>query len=63
MFAQGQSVEMDYIEAYGWIYQSAIAKDPQATKNLEQLKRILGPKLPEAELRARAISDLIQHKK
>lgn len=60
MFAQGQSVEMDYVEAYAWIRQSSDAKDPQAMKNLEQLKKLLGARLPEAEAKAKEIAALIE---
>ncbi len=63
MFAQGQSVDIDYIEAYGWIYQSANAKDPQAIKNLDQLRKILGSRISKAETRAEEISNMIKQEK
>ena len=60
LFAQGHGVELDYVEAFGWVSFAAKAGDTQATKNLAQLKEILGEKVGEAEKRAKEVEAAIK---
>ena len=60
LFAQGHGVELDYVEAFGWVSFAAKAGDTQATKNLAQLKGILGEKVGEAEKRAKEVEVAIK---
>jgi TPR repeat protein len=62
LFAQGHGVELDYVEAYGWMSFAAKDRDEQATKNLAQLKQILGEKLGKGEARAKEIQAAITKK-
>jgi TPR repeat protein len=61
LFAQGHGVELDYIEAYGWMSFAAKDGEPQAGKNLAQLKQILGAKLGKAEARAKEIRTALKN--
>jgi TPR repeat protein len=60
LFAQGSGVELDYVEAYGWVSYAAKSGDAQAKKNLAQLTEILGEKLAKGAERAAKIEALIK---
>ena len=62
LFAQGQGVEVNYVEAYGWISYAARDGDGQSSKNLLQLKEILGEDLGKADQRAKEVRGIIAGK-
>ena len=63
MYAEGQGVEKDYVEAYAW-WNIAAKTEPKAAKNCDLIEKKMSPQqVGEAQKRTRELTALIEAKK